>query len=414
MYCRWKPIERYLFYNGFPNPDTEDEMTYKKQMIFVLFRYIPITDIYHYLHRVHSLYRKDTILVNLYQCEDFLLVMKKKHVYLKEDFSCMIGICAINPMKSPYFISTFYETHEDMYATTAMEYIQGVTFETFMIKLFQEDESESFTIFLTLVLQILFSLDFAQLQISFTHFDLHLRNIMIEATEEPFLEFSIGSSTYRMEYPRFKVKIIDFEFACVKVNDKVIANVYESIFQYGYLSIFLPGVDMLRLMMELRVIPKANSKLGKTVNKFLDDIFTSFYRFEITELWTDLLKKHQKNFFNMTFTKQIYYCPFELILHLDQYYSKEMPFHKTGLDFYTTTKHDEYPTLTNNVAIVQNCIDSLKDCLKKNNAHSVLQKQKWKRIITCMEQFCEWRCLFPNEKLCDEKCYPYLKIEKKR
>ena len=115
----------------------------------------------------------------------------------------------------------------------------------------------------------------------------------------------------------------------------------------------------------------------------------------------------------MTFTKQIYYCPFELILHLDQYYSKEMPFQKTGLDFYTTTKHDEYPTLTSNLDIVQNCIDSLKDCFKGNKTHSVLQKHKWKRIITCMEQFCEWRCLFPNGKLCDEKCYPYLKIEKK-
>ena len=68
-------------------------------MIFVLFRYIPPSHMYHYLHKIKCLYEKDTILINLYQCDDFLLVLKRKHVYQKEDFNCMIGICAVNPMK---------------------------------------------------------------------------------------------------------------------------------------------------------------------------------------------------------------------------------------------------------------------------------------------------------------------------
>ena len=119
--------------------------------------------------------------------------------------------CAVNPMKSPYFISTFYEKQQDMYAITAMEYIQGITFEKFMMERFREDKSESFRLFLILFLQILFSLDYAQSQISFTHFDLHLRNIMIETTDASCLEFPLGSSKYCIDNPMYKIKILDFE-----------------------------------------------------------------------------------------------------------------------------------------------------------------------------------------------------------
>ena len=411
MFCRWKPIERYLFYNSFPN--AENEKDYKKEMVFVLFRYIPPSHMYHYLHKIKCLYQKDTILVNLYQCDDFLLVLKRKHVYQKEDFNCMIGICAVNPMNSPYFISTFYETQQDMYAITAMEYVQGITFEKFMLERFQEDKSDSFRTFLILFLQILFSLDHAQLQISFTHFDLHLRNIMIEPTDASCLYFPMGSLKYCIDNPKYKIKILDFEFSCVQLNDKVIANVYESIFQYGYLSIFLPGVDMLRLMMELRVIPKKNSKLGREVDCFLDSIFVSFYHFHLMESWGSQLKKHQKNFFNMTFTKRIFQCPFELILHLEKLHNDKFPFSKKGIEsYYPIIESDRVPKITDDLCDIEDCLKFFKQELETKDMISKLKREKWSRMIKSLEQICGWRRLFPNGKLCDEKCYPYLKIEK--
>ena len=112
----------------------------------------------------------------------------------------------------------------------------------------------------------------------------------------------------------------------------------------------------------------------------------------------------------MTFTKQIFQCPFELILDVERLHADKFPFSKKGIESYPIIDPEIFPKLTDDLCDIKDCLQFSKKNLKTHDMKSTLKIEKWTRIVKSLVQICGWRRLFPNGKLCDQNCYPYLKI----
>ena len=73
---------------------------------------------------------------------------------------------------------------------------------------------------------------------------------------------------------------------------------------------------------------------------------------------------------------------------------------------------ERFPKITDKLCDIEDCLQSLKQELKTQKNQSKLKEEKCTRIVRSLEQICGWRRALPTGRLCDEKCYPYLKIEK--
>ena len=385
-FCLWKPIHYYLHFESFPivhdNMDT-DEL---HEFLYTLFHYFPYDIIRQSIQKIFTIHCKRGLLITLEECENNLFVLKKKSIFTEHDMTPMVSILGMNTLRkwTPNFIFTYYhKSFENKFSTEIMEFVDGVTFHKFFHNLFflnsKKNFQENWLTFLSIFLQILFALEIAQEHLRFTHYDLHLWNIIIEieSSKKDFC-YRIQNGNYYFTNMTYIPKMIDFEFSIVKpvqhTNCNFVGNLYESTIPFGYFGSYIPGVDMLRFLFCIRNMSKMNSFLGRRIDKFLDRIFLDFFKMS-KHFVSSCLKNRSKVFFNLTDTSYVYETPYELILFLFQNYS----FHKICTrqlkdDFKNYPTNDKIipPPATSPISVMEKFLEKYK---KQDDANPFRKKK---------------------------------------
>ncbi len=120
------------------------------------------------------------------------------------------------------------------------EKIDGET----MHKLLKKNNLD-FDQWLILFMQILLSLEVAQRDFEFTHFDLHGDNIMINNKNVSY-EINLGDYTYIIDNPKMNPVIIDFGLSSVKIDNTTVGSFMFP--EYGMLNFMVPGYDMFKIL----------------------------------------------------------------------------------------------------------------------------------------------------------------------
>lgn len=107
--------------------------------------------------------------------------------------------------------------------------------------------SISFTNWLIIFSQLLLTLEVAQKDCRFTHFDLHTKNIIVKQLDNN-LNYSlyINNNTYRIHNTKLLPIIIDFGLASVYKNGKSLGKT--SLSMYGIFPYIIPGYDMYKFL----------------------------------------------------------------------------------------------------------------------------------------------------------------------
>ena len=139
----------------------------------------------------------------------------------------------------PTFNFTYALHNDRQFLSVKQEYTQGESLESFVHHCSMEQWYQVF-------FQIILSLEIAQRELLFTHYDLNFENILVETVETPFF-ILLGGTCYRFE--AYKVKIIDFGFSTVTTNPRdVFSNCSTRLYHYGYFPFYTPGTDMFRVI----------------------------------------------------------------------------------------------------------------------------------------------------------------------
>lgn len=179
------------------------------------------------------------------------------------------------------------------------EYVNGKTFMEILNTL-------SFSDFLNIFLQILLALEVARQYYNFTHYDLHLSNIILKPLKTPLsYTVKINNKKYMFRTCKYVAIIIDFGYSYLQVNDEIICA--EGLEQYGINSENSPSIDMYKLLFHSYI--KSEGNLRKNILKL-------FYFFN---------EKDPYNILQTPF-KKLNYIP-------DQYFKKVFNLNYTPLDF---------------------------------------------------------------------------------
>lgn len=138
-------------------------------------------------------------------------------------------------------------------------------------KLLQTKELD-FNQWLNIFSQLLLSLEVAQREINFTHFDLHIGNVMVRKARNTNYNVLIHDKEYQVNTDIFPV-IIDFGMATSCVNSKTIGS-YDFP-KYGMLNYMIPGYDMYKFLVFSYSYSESNDKLRKQIRnifKIISDI----------------------------------------------------------------------------------------------------------------------------------------------
>ena len=139
----------------------------------------------------------------------------------------------------PTFNFTYALHNDRQFLSVKQEYTQGESLESFVHHCSMEQLYQVF-------FQIILSLEIAQRELLFTHYDLNFENILVETVETPFF-ILLGDTCYRFE--AYKVKIIDFGFSTVTTNPRdIFSNCSTRLYHYGYFPFYTPGTDMFRVI----------------------------------------------------------------------------------------------------------------------------------------------------------------------
>ena len=95
-------------------------------------------------------------------------------------------------------------------------------------------------------LQILLSLEIAQSKLSFTHFDLHTGNVIIQTNKTISYNVNINDTTYSIKNSNLTPVIIDFGLSTLKLYGKTVGS--REYPEFGMLNFMVPGYDMYKFL----------------------------------------------------------------------------------------------------------------------------------------------------------------------
>jgi serine/threonine protein kinase len=253
-----------------------------------------------------KIFSKSSILM-----EDFLS-------YMNEYF---VGVYGMNYLRKyiPNFGFYYHMEKNPKSIKVFQEYIPYKYYKDFLQQKYQLIYLSSMgEDFLSIILQIICSLECAQNMLQFTHYDLHHENVLLRENDTNY-NFSIPIFDYNMEFENSKyiATITDFGFSTIRLNHQnIISNCY-GFPEYGYLSFFNSSVDMTRLLLTTYDI--CNNLYHNTkkvfyvkIIDFCNFIFKHFYNFNMKE-FNDKKSILRKYFFNFTGFPQTYKTPFDLL-----------------------------------------------------------------------------------------------------
>ena len=238
--------------------------------------------------------------------------------YLNEYF---IGVYGTNYLRIniPNFGFYYNLEHKKDKITVSQEYVPYEGFKNFLYQKYDKIyHSKVGTQFLSIFLQIISSLEYAQNTLQFTHYDLHNENILLRRNNTKYtFSIPIFDSVYEFEKPEFIATIIDFGFSSIRFQkDKIISNWY-GFPKYGYYPFFNSSIDMSRILFTTYDISKNFYNKEKKpfhwkIIRFCEFIFQYFYEINMKEL-KDKQDIFRTNFYNFTGFPQTYKTPFELL-----------------------------------------------------------------------------------------------------
>lgn len=252
------------------------------------------------------------------------IIIKKKKNSASVENSCNITKSVLNKfyVKLPYFRYTIgselllFHHRRNIY----QEYIKGFSFQNFFYSKYYTIE-----LFQNLFLQLILMLEISQEQLNFTHYDLHLNNILITKVDRKNIkEFEFVLFNKEKIYVKnlgFTIKIIDFDYTvCVKYRQGFSQR---KLRKYGYIGIFLAGVDLLRFLFSIKFfITHISNDEEKhsyvSLEHFVDLIFEKVYSISFSDhtALQSSLKLHRKMYFFMLHTKKIYVTPLQILSFL--------------------------------------------------------------------------------------------------
>ena len=194
----------------------------------------------------------------------------------KENFDIVreyfLGVSCFNKLR--YFIPTFVytfgafacnETEENTTELTLCSLNYGINSPHIIYEKIKGNSVQNlldtrkinFKQWLEIFSQLLLTLEVAQRKFRFTHFDLHLGNVMINNSCGKSYYINLDNTTYKISPKNYPV-IIDFGMSSVYVNDRYIgAYGFES---YGMCSFMIPGCDMYKFLINSLFYAKGKLK----------------------------------------------------------------------------------------------------------------------------------------------------------
>lgn len=175
-----------------------------------------------------------------------------------------IGFFHVNSLR--YIIPNFVYTISYSSSSIFLEYIPGDTLS--------ESDYLSTTEILDCIAQLLLALEVAQREIGFTHFDLHLDNIILRPIEQSYTYTTlIDNIEYKCTCEQFIPTIIDYGYSCCWSGEKYIGET--KMREEGILPHIAPGADIYKLLYFLLhfSLQKGLSEL----EYILSDVFYDFY-----------------------------------------------------------------------------------------------------------------------------------------
>ena len=155
----------------------------------------------------------------------------------------LIGLTVINPLRNitPCFVQTLGGfNHTPTETCIIYEKIRGNTLATML------QEGLSFDSWLRLFVQILLSLELAQRNTGFTHYDLHADNIVVGTQDPKDYSIFLDDLTYNVTNPNMVPVIIDLGTSSTLINGRFI-GAYDYV-NSGIFHFIVAGHDMYKLM----------------------------------------------------------------------------------------------------------------------------------------------------------------------
>lgn len=217
-----------------------------------------------------------------------------------------ISVYGLNFLRDiiPTFNFTYSCHKKDNIFTIKQEYTEGILLRDFIQQCSNED-------FLSILFQIITSLEFSQRHLLFTHYDLNEENILVEKVEKPF-RIPIGKKNYI--FSNFKIKIIDFGFSTITRNtNEILSNSYlHTFYKKGYFPFFTPGTDQFRILScILSIISHIEDKKQSILY-----ILNHFFKIN-TEKYLTFLPYFKSHFYNCSVFPFIYKNPLQLLSFLE-------------------------------------------------------------------------------------------------
>jgi hypothetical protein len=124
---------------------------------------------------------------------------------------------------------------------TIMEKVNGNSVKDLFMK-----KSLNFQTWLEIFIQLLLSLEVAQRETNFTHFDLHYENVMVQTTKNLSYNINIDNITYKIKNSSLTPIIIDFGLSSVKIDEDTFGSF--DFPEYGMLNFMVQGYDMYKFL----------------------------------------------------------------------------------------------------------------------------------------------------------------------
>lgn len=246
--------------------------------------------------------------------------------FLNEYF---VGVYGINYLRLLVPTFSFVYTFENKQKKKIIQ--QELIENAVTLSFFRRNKNCSTEDIISIFFQLIFSIEVAQNTLFFTHYDLHSDNVLIcENVLQEDLHFSVFDKTFSFTNPKYVVKIIDYGFATVTLqNDTIFSPCNNELFiKYGYYPFFTPGTDIFRVLMNMFI-----SNFSEHLFYFCMFLFEHFYKIN-TNVMNDTTFKSffHSHYYNISFSKIVQKTPLELlhfimenkkyvteVLHLDDF-----------------------------------------------------------------------------------------------
>jgi hypothetical protein len=279
------------------------------------------------------------ILINIYNSQFHIICKNMYHPIklskqsltpMKYEFN--LSFHTINYLRklSPHFGYTFGKINrENNKVSIIQEYIEGETMSRYLKKNIRKNNNNDLSgIFLSFFIQLITALEIAQESLQFTHHDLHFDNIMIRniSKDIPHTILNILGKEYIIENFGYCPTIIDFERSTSRYKKECsFLNTYMDHLKYGYIGIYVPGIDIFRILFTLysHVLlceeRKEFQSLGFKIFHFVEYIFENFYKMTSPILDKNTFGYHAEHYFNTTHFPQVFLTPLDLLNFLEEH-----------------------------------------------------------------------------------------------